>query len=211
MRPPNTRYLSVPRTPNAVSDARQNRLCTSWASWGEAGFRRGRSAGIFRNEFLKMHLIAAQRGESGDGRTFKPVRITCHSRESGNPEPHGDRLDSRFRGNDGWTRPRRKTRRSSQSAPGRLRDLPVLRPEPRGDGFLDVFQGLFLVFALRNAARERWTLGDDPAVLREFKGHVKDHLLIPSCVNPSLNPPAGFFRRCPRRARPRRRRPVCRL
>jgi hypothetical protein len=33
----------------------------------------------------------------------KRVRSLCHSRASGNAEPHAERLDSRLRGNDGQT------------------------------------------------------------------------------------------------------------
>ena len=53
--------------------------------------------------------------------------------------------------------------------------LLVFRPQPGGDGFLDVVKGFFLVLALRHAAGQRGTLGHNPAVLSLLKSNVEDH------------------------------------
>ena len=54
--------------------------------------------------------------------------------------------------------------------------LLIFRPEPRCDGFFDVFQGILLVLSLGNAARQRGTLGNDPAVLGRGESNVENHV-----------------------------------
>jgi len=52
----------------------------------------------------------------------------------------------------------------------------VLGTQPCDNRFLDVVQGLLLVFPLRNASGQGRTFGHDPAVLGMCQYHVKDHL-----------------------------------
>jgi hypothetical protein len=66
---------------------------------------------------------------------------------------------------------------------GKLRSgFLVLGPKPSGDGFFDVFEGLFFVFSLGNTAGECWTLCYNPAVLRLIERHVENHKNLFLCA-----------------------------
>src|SRR5947209_20537957 len=57
-----------------------------------------------------------------------------------------------------------------------LRDgLLILGPQPRGDRFLDVLEGLLLVLALRDATGQGRTFNDQPSILSSLESDVKNH------------------------------------
>jgi len=60
--------------------------------------------------------------------------------------------------------------------------LLILRPEPCGDGFLDIGQCLLFGFPLRHASGQRRTFGHNPAVLRIGERYMEDHAHILASV-----------------------------
>ena len=67
--------------------------------------------------------------------------------------------------------------------------LLILRPEPRGDSFLDVGQCLLFVFPLRYTSRQSRAFGHNPAVFRVRECYMEDHAHMLPSVTPVLQRP----------------------
>jgi len=67
----------------------------------------------------------------------------------------------------------------------------IFRPEPRGDRFLDVGEGLLLVFPLRHASGQGRAFDHKPAIFRLFEFYMEDHTDILPVKRPRVENDVG--------------------
>src|SRR5258708_3702721 len=56
--------------------------------------------------------------------------------------------------------------------------LLIVRPQPRGDRFLDVGQSFLFVLSLRNTSGQGRAFDNEPAVFRFIERYVENHIVI---------------------------------